>query len=673
MPVRRGLRVVATALAAVGVAGVVAAPASAGTYRVIMCEAPDGSAVPTDGITLMYSGYVWLGDECTTGNKRIGLRMQGNPLPAGAASMPDLIGGTKYYTHKGAQGAVQLLAAPNTQFVAANVVRSVSIGAPSPRDVYGSPNTAMFAGTIAENDANLAAGSWCIYFRGCASETRRVVSWSGRTGALYWHLGCGGPFTENTTTYCATAPNGGARAEVSLHRIDVTVEDASSPRVDGVPATGSILGSGDLQGTQSLRANVIDSGAGVAQAYVRLTNTSDTSNTKIVSSWTSGHPGCSDAGQAPGPDYRRLAPCRPDADLNFAVDTTSVADGTYRFELHAVDAAGNDGLIAADQIRINNLPAPTLLTPPTIQGVPAGGLRPGDRLTATPGVWTQSDVVKVQAWQWQRASDGGWTNIPGANGQTYVPTKDDLDRALRVVVFVTNGQEQVQAESVQTPPVRSGATILGQSVGTGDGSAQLVSDRELRSIQVSYGARVVITGRLLDRDGQPIGGADVEVLEQLAIAGAPWTRVGMVKTDAQGGYAYRPSTSGSRTLRFAYSRRDGSTGFRATRDVAISVAAKMTARAVRSRVPIGGVIRLRGRVTVSPLPRTGTWVEVQVSDAGVWRTIATVRAGSRGGWSFKHRLRGRERASFSFRARLRPVADVPSSESVSKPTRVRVR
>ncbi len=152
MPVRRGLSVVAAVAVACGLAGTVASPASAGTYRVIMCEAPDGSAVPTDGITLMYSGYVWLGDECTTGNKRVVLRFrEGSYVPPGAMSEPSPVPGSIHYAHAGAQGVARATAPANTRFVAASVTRSFTVNPGVSADRAGTPTTAMFQGAIETN------------------------------------------------------------------------------------------------------------------------------------------------------------------------------------------------------------------------------------------------------------------------------------------------------------------------------------------------------------------------------------------------------------------------------------------------------------------------------------------------------------------------------------------
>jgi hypothetical protein len=205
------------------------------------------------------------------------------------------------------------------------------------------------------------------------------------------------------------------------------------------------------------------------------------------------------------------------------------------------------------------------------------------------------------------------------------------------------------------------------------GGTQLVLDREQKSVEVKYGAKIVITGKLLDAQNLPIPGAKVEVFEQLAVTAAPWLPVATsVVTDSQGGYVYRPKTTASRRVRFAYNAQRDGAAYRATREVFVAVRAAMSARAVKRVVGPRGTIRIKGRVTVDELPKTGTWVEIQVLDSGTWRTISTRRTTKSGLWSFSHKVRQSRNVSFKFRSRLRASGEVASAESTSRVVKVRV-
>ena len=59
-----------------------------------------------------------------------------------------------------------------------------------------------------------------------------------------------------------------------------------------------------------------------------------------------------------------------------------------------------------------------------------------------------------------------------------------------------------------------------------------------------------ISGRLTNRDGQGVAGAEVQVLAASPIA--PEQLVGVVHTGADGSYSYTAAGSTSRSLRFVY-------------------------------------------------------------------------------------------------------------------------
>ncbi|HEX6698648.1 MAG TPA: hypothetical protein VF080_17695 [Solirubrobacteraceae bacterium] len=91
--------------------------------------------------------------------------------------------------------------------------------------------------------------------------------------------------------------------------------------------------------------------------------------------------------------------------------------------------------------------------PPVNTGSPtlAGAAEVGARLVGGAGTWLNAPAS--YALRWQRATDAGWTNIPGARGSAYLPTDADVGAALRVTVTATNADGAAIAASAPTGPV----------------------------------------------------------------------------------------------------------------------------------------------------------------------------------------------------------------------------
>jgi hypothetical protein len=92
-------------------------------------------------------------------------------------------------------------------------------------------------------------------------------------------------------------------------------------------------------------------------------------------------------------------------------------------------------------------PAPVLVAPPTIGGVPAEG----QTVTASPGNWTFASALHLQ---WRRcAADGRCVDIPGATSATYAAGISDAGFRLQIAVTATNAAGSNSATSALTSPV----------------------------------------------------------------------------------------------------------------------------------------------------------------------------------------------------------------------------
>lgn len=641
------------------------APAAhANQYRAFVCSTPDGAGlplVPAQTPAWAFQDFSGVVEQCAAGGP---IQLFVGRYPASAP-----------YN----QGELVRWDIVSPVPIAATWITRTLATTKDSRDFDGTPEYIEQARTSASG-AVTSVLVHCLAVDNCqlgndrlGADPSNTLGWTMpdmRAKVLEFSLRCGGqPWGT-----CATG--GDVRMLSKIHRIELALDDPEPPY--STQLDGSLLASGDLSGVRDLTFTARDSdrGGGVLATAVLV----DGKEVDRVRPEGAGID-CVDAGFRSVPNYRKLQPCPFEGKVRVSLDSRNYSDGKHMVSIKLLDAALNESTVLAKEVKFENVPPPANGEKPTIGG-PAGEPRPKDVLSVALGKWSGAGIKF--SYEWQRSAEaGGWTPVKDGAGPTYIVHKDDIGHLLRVVVTASNVEGETSVATSPTAVVTTGETIVTSGASAppaetprtgGDPStAQLVVDREQRTVEVNYGAKIVVTGRLVDADGQPIANATVDVFEQLVLTAAPWDKIGSVTTDSQGGYVFRPKTTASRRLRFAFSDRRDAADYRATREVLVSVRAGMSISAKRKVLRPRGVIRLRGRVTVDNLPKTGTWVEVQVLDAGVWRTVATRKTSSKGLWTFKHRLRQSSGIAFRFRSRLRVVGDVASIETASQPLRIRVR
>jgi hypothetical protein len=187
---------------------------------------------------------------------------------------------------------------------------------------------------------------------------------------------------------------------------------------------------------------------------------------------------------------------------------------------------------------------------------------------------------------------------------------------------------------------------------------------------VRLGRQRQISGRLTNRDGQGIAGADIQVFA--SVEGGPEQLVGDVHTDISGAYSYVAAGSASRTLRFAYA--GSPVILPAQSSVRIVVPAVSTLRVNRRRVLNGQQVTFSGQVRSAPIPAGGKLVQLEVLLSGGWQTFRTVRTDQAGRWALPYRFaRTRGTQSYRFRVELPREAGYPFGAGASRSVRVRVR
>jgi hypothetical protein len=205
------------------------------------------------------------------------------------------------------------------------------------------------------------------------------------------------------------------------------------------------------------------------------------------------------------------------------------------------------------------------------------------------------------------------------------------------------------------------------------GKRRVVRRRVARLVsrtRVALGRHVNIDGRLGSLDGQPIPGAEVQVLSRSATT--PEQLLGVLHTDDQGRYAYLAQAGSTSILRFAYA---GTPQILPSQsEVTLLVSATSTIRARPRRARNGQAVGFAGRLRSLPAPPAGKLVELQVLLSGHWQTFRTTRTGPEGAWRVRYRFRrscGVLR--YRFRARIPEEAGYPFETGRSRAVGVRVR
>lgn len=196
-----------------------------------------------------------------------------------------------------------------------------------------------------------------------------------------------------------------------------------------------------------------------------------------------------------------------------------------------------------------------------------------------------------------------------------------------------------------------------------------VNGRRRTNVTVPYNRRVVVRGRLLTSNGEPIANAKLDVKE------VPSHRRGRLiartaVTRSNGTYSYIAARqSATRRLEIQYRPFLNEPAVAARARLRLNVAAAATLR-----VALKGVrVSYSGRVLSRPLPAGGKLIYLQGRAAGgAWTTFARRRTDRAGRYSGRYRLRVRRPGvRLQFRARIPKQRGYPYAAGVGRPlTRV---
>ena len=501
-----------------------------------------------------------------------------------------------------------------------------------------------------------------------------------RGGSFYLSAGCGGTLGYS----CSEGGSWGAWSLVKLWWAHFLLSNSSTPAASGI---GGTLLSPSARGTQELTFTASDPGGpGVYAVSAQVDG-------KTVYSGTPDNNGgeCLPVGSSGGAlmfDYSQ--PCRASESVDLPINTASVADGQHALKVTIEDAAQNSSVVYDSAITTKNAPAntsaPTVLAPSQVFV--------GAALSTHPGAWSAPSGAGAIAYgyQWEDcdAQGNNCTAIAGAQSAGYTPAPSDVGHTLRVLVNASDSDGLASAASAATSTVLSSQGSLGASngpgtagpgggrgsaVGQGAPNGPVPSETAVlrlgirRTISRSFARRAFrLTGRLINRQGHPIGGATLDVLQQVA-GNDTLLLIRHAKTRPNGSFAVRVPAGPTRMIEVAYRAFSGDANYTAQAKIEESVGAGVQLEIAPSQTGSTGTIVLSGRV-LGPIPSQGVIVELLVHYHGHWEPFRDPRTDSSGHFQVVYQFEGGV-GRFPFRAEVfGGQAAFPFTHGYSKPVNV---
>ena len=205
------------------------------------------------------------------------------------------------------------------------------------------------------------------------------------------------------------------------------------------------------------------------------------------------------------------------------------------------------------------------------------------------------------------------------------------------------------------PGTSAGASLargLGQPNGTAASEGARLRLGQHSRLTRSFTKRALrISGRLVDAQGQPIGGATLDLLQQAD--GSPGLKlIGHAKTSATGTFVASVPSGPSRTIEVAYRAFSSDSAYAASAKIIESVEAGIQLGISPRRTSSEGAITLTGRV-LGTVPPQGVSIDLLVHYRGHWEPFRTPRTDAAGHFTVVYQFEG-ARGRFPFRAEVPP-------------------
>ena len=439
-------------------------------------------------------------------------------------------------------------------------------------------------------------------------------------------------------------PPGVAVSHLYISSARMVLNDPTTPTVSDV--TGPLLASGSGRGESEVSFNAADSGPGIYSGHLVVDGVA-----QPASILNSNNGWCVNLGQTSDGtrSFAHPDPCLQSVSASLPLDTTGLRDGQHAVKLIVEDASGNAAIGWSGMVTTDNAPAdagaPTIAAPSEVSA--------GTALTAQPGSWSASAGAGAvsYSYQWQDCNIEGnsCTAIAGAESSTYDATTSDIGHTLRVQVTAADTDGSATAASGASSGVSSvpqsstgptgGTATVDAPNGSGASEHAQLHLHVPAAVGRSFAQRALkITGSLANAQGQPIAGAQLQVLEQPAGSSAAHV-IGQVGTSSTGAFMASVTAGPSRVIEIAYRAFSADAGYAAAAQVHESVAAGVQLQVSPRGVSRTGRIILRGRV-LGPIPEQGVVVELLVRYRGQWEPLRTPRTSPGGRFTAVYQFEG---------------------------------
>ncbi|MBJ7459307.1 MAG: carboxypeptidase regulatory-like domain-containing protein [Thermoleophilaceae bacterium] len=193
-------------------------------------------------------------------------------------------------------------------------------------------------------------------------------------------------------------------------------------------------------------------------------------------------------------------------------------------------------------------------------------------------------------------------------------------------------------------------------------------------ISVRSTRKVSVAGVLRTSSGRAISGATLEVTAtSVGAAAETSTRLGSVKTDADGAFAFKVKPNGALRITFTFRPSAGAQSI-ATASTTVRQKIALSARRSEAKLRRGAQLTVAGRLSGAGRAAAAVPVEIQVKNGRRWSRVALVQTDPRGSYKWRYRFKRVTRPTlFTFRAAVLAKPDWPWPGTASAPVQVLVR